>query len=106
MRRPSTRSKTRTVDGAATHRRARIKVQGGVAAPAAVRRMREMGGVNAAVEVGKHKLDVALGSDGELFSEPNQPRAITRLAKRFAQVGCERVLIEGGSYQNVLVGAL
>ena len=65
-----------------------------------------MGGVNAAIEVGKHKLDVALGSDGELFSEPNQPRAITRLAKRLAQVGCERVLIEGGSYQNVLVGAL
>ena len=65
-----------------------------------------MGGVNAAIEVGKHKLDVALGSDGELFSEPNQPRAIRRLAKRFAQVGCERVLIEGGSYQNVLVGAL
>ena len=89
----------------ATHRRARIKVQGGVAARAAVR-MREMGGVNAAIEVGKHKLDVALGSDGELFSEPNQPRAITRLAKQFAQVGCERVLIEGGSYQNVLVGAL
>ena len=97
--------KRKRLDGAATHRRARIKVQGGVAAPAAVR-MREMGGVNAAVEVGKHKLDVALDSDGELFSEPNQPRAITRLAKRFAQVGCERVLIEGGSYQNVLVGAL
>ncbi|MBV8772250.1 MAG: IS110 family transposase [Deltaproteobacteria bacterium] len=63
-----------------------------------------MGGVNAAIEVGKHKLDVALGSNGELFSEPNQPRAITRLAKRLT--GCERVLIEGGSYQNVLVGAL
>ena len=56
-----------------------------------------MGGVNAAIEVGKHQLDVALGSVGELFSEPNQPRAITRLAKRLAQAGCERVLIEGGS---------
>ena len=65
-----------------------------------------MGGVNAAIDVGKHQLDVALGSDGELFSEPNQPRAIRRLAKRLAQVGCERVLIEGGSYQNVLVAAL
>lgn len=62
--------------------------------------------MNTAIEVGKHKLDVALGSDGELFSEPNQPRAITRLAKRLAGLGCERVLIEGGSYQNVLVGAL
>ena len=65
-----------------------------------------MGGVNAAIDVGKHQLDVALGSAGELFSEPNQPRAMTRLAKRLAQVGCERVLIEGGSYQNVLVAAL
>jgi len=51
--RPNTRSKTRTVDGAATHRRARIKVQGGVAAPAAMR-MKEMGGVNVAIEVGKN----------------------------------------------------
>jgi transposase len=65
-----------------------------------------MGGVNVAIEVGKHSLDIALGSNGELFSEPNQSRAITRLAKRLAELGCERVLIEGGSYQNVLVGAL
>jgi transposase len=68
--------------------------------------MKEMGEVNTAIEVGKHKLDVALGSEGELFSEPNQPRAIKRLAKQLAELGCERVLIEGGSYQNVLVGAL
>src|ERR1700737_1322455 len=80
-------------------------MQGGVTTPAAVR-MKEMGGMNAAIDVGKHKLDVALGSNGELFSEPNQPRAIARLAKRLAKLGCERVLIEGGSYQNVLVGAL
>ena len=65
-----------------------------------------MGGINAAIDVGKHKLDIALGSNGELFSEPNQPRAIARLAKRLAHLGCERVLIEGGAYQNVLVGAL
>ena len=65
-----------------------------------------MGGVNAAIEVGKHTLEVALGSDGQLFSELNQPRAIARLAKRLAKLDCERVLIEGGSYQNVLVGAL
>jgi hypothetical protein len=61
-----------------------------------------MGGVNAAIEVEKHKLDVALGSGGELLSEPNQTRAITRLVKRLAELGCERVLIEGGSYQTVL----
>jgi transposase len=65
-----------------------------------------MRGVNVAIEVGKHSLEIALGSGGELFSEPNQPRAITRLAKRLAELGCERVLIEGGSYQNVLVGGL
>jgi transposase len=65
-----------------------------------------MGQVNAAIEVGKHKLEVAVGSDGELSSEPNQSRAVTRLAKRLIEIGCERVLIEGGSYQNVLVGAL
>lgn len=65
-----------------------------------------MGGMSAAIEVGKHKLDVALGSNGELFSEPNQARAITRLAKRLAELDCARVLIEGGSYQNVLVAAL
>jgi transposase len=50
--------------------------------------------------------EVAVGSDGELFSEPNQSRAVTRLAKRLIEIGCERVLIEGGSYQNVLIGAL
>ena len=55
---------------------------------------------------GKHQLEVALGSNGELFAEPNQARAIARLAKRLGKLGCERVLIEGGSYQNVLVAAL
>ena len=65
-----------------------------------------MSGINAAIEVGKHSLEIALGSAGELFSEPNQSRAVTRLAKRLAELGCERVLIEGGSYQNVLVAAL
>jgi transposase len=68
--------------------------------------MKAMGGVNAAVEVGKHTLEIALGSEGALFSEPNQPRAIARLAKRLAASSCERVLIEGGAYQNLLVGAL
>jgi transposase len=66
----------------------------------------EMGGVNAAIEVGKHKLEIVLGSAGELWSETNEPRAVKRLAQRLAQAGCMRVLIEGGSYQNVLVAAL
>jgi hypothetical protein len=38
-----------------------------------------MDGLNAAIDVGKHQLDVALGSNGELFAEPNQTRAIARL---------------------------
>jgi transposase len=66
----------------------------------------EMGGVNAAIEVGKHQLEIVLGSAGELWSETNAPRAVKRLAQRRAQAGCVRVLIEGGSDQNVLVAAL
>ena len=63
-------------------------------------------GMNAAIDVGKHQLEVALGSEGELFSVKNEPRAIARLASRLAGLGCERVLIEGGSYQNVLVAVV
>ncbi len=65
-----------------------------------------MGAVNAAIEVGKHELQIGLGSAGELWSERNEPRAVKRLAKRLAESGCARVLIEGGSYQNLLVAAL
>jgi transposase len=65
-----------------------------------------MGGVNAAIEVGKQQLVVQLGSQGERFSEANESRAIKRIAKRLWQTGCERVLIEGGSYQSVLIAGL
>jgi transposase len=65
-----------------------------------------MDGVNAAIEVGKQELVVQLGSQGEQFSEANEPRAIKRIAKRLGQAGCERVLIEGGSYQSVLIAGL
>jgi transposase len=65
-----------------------------------------MGGVNAGIEVGKQQLVVRLGSQGEQFSEANEPRAIKRIAKRLGQAGCERVLIEGGSYQSVLIAGL
>jgi transposase len=65
-----------------------------------------MGGVNAAIDVGKRQLAVALGSAAEQFTEPNEPRAIKRLIKRLAEAGCERVLLEGGSYQTLLVAAL
>jgi transposase len=65
-----------------------------------------VGGVNAAIEVGKQQLVVQQGSQGEQFSEANEPRAIKRVAKRLLQAGCERVLIEGGSYQSVLIAGL
>lgn len=65
-----------------------------------------MGGLNAAIDVGKRQLEIALGSTGERFTEPNEPRAIKRLARRLVELGCERVLLEGGSYQAVLVAAL
>ena len=65
-----------------------------------------MGGVNAAIDVGKRQLEIALDSTGERFTEANEPRAIKRLTKRLAEVGCQRVLLEGGSYQALLVAAL
>ena len=52
-----------------------------------------MAGVNAAIEVGKHELYIALGSAGELFAERNEPRAVKRLATRLAHSGCARVLV-------------
>ena len=65
-----------------------------------------MGGMHVAIEVGKYKLQVALGSAGELMELDNQPRAVKMLAQRLAELTCARVLIEGGSDQNVLVAAL
>jgi transposase len=62
--------------------------------------------VNVAIDVGKHQLEVAVGSAGELFATPNEPGAIARLCRRLADSGCARVLIEGGSYQNLLVAGL
>src|SRR5690349_10192557 len=55
--RPIARSKARTVGGAAP-RRARIKLQGRVTALSATGSA-GMSAVNAAIEVGKHKLDIA-----------------------------------------------
>src|SRR6266576_1334915 len=83
--RPKRRSKSRTVEGAATTR-ARIRLQGRVSAPAQPRKV-AMGGVNAAIDVGKRQLAVGLGSAGEQFTEPNEPRAIKRLIKRLAEAG-------------------
>src|SRR6202035_2046562 len=81
--RPLQRSKTRTVEGAATAR-ARIKLQGRVRAPVKPRKM-VMGGVNAAIDVGKRQLELVLGSAGERLVEPNEPRAIRQLTARLAR---------------------
>jgi len=59
--------------------------------------------VNAAIEVGKRELQVVLGSGGALFTEPNHPRGVKRVVQRLSEAGCVRVLVEGGSYQSVLV---
>jgi hypothetical protein len=83
-----------------------LNCKAGYRAPVATRRRTKMGGINAAIEVGKHELKVCLGSEGELFSEPNQASAINRIIKRLSPAGCMRVLIEGGSYQSVLIAAL
>jgi transposase len=38
--------------------------------------------------------------------KPTEPRAIKRIAERLGRAGCARVLIEGGSYQSVLIAGL
>jgi transposase len=65
-----------------------------------------MDAVNVAIDVGKHQLEVAFGSAGEVCSLENERRAIARLSKRLSGLNCQRVLLEGGSYQNLLVAAL
>lgn len=40
------------------------------------------------------------------FPSATKPSALKRLAQRLAEEDCARVLIEGGSYQNLLVAAL
>jgi len=50
--------------------------------------------------VEKCKWNHALGSNGELFAEPNQSRATARLAKRLAELVGEWVLMEKGLYQK------
>jgi hypothetical protein len=65
-----------------------------------------MGRVNAGIDVGKRQGEVALGSIGECFTEANEARAIKRLVKRLSELGGERVLPEGGSYQVVPVATL
>jgi transposase len=65
-----------------------------------------MEGMNVAIDVGKHKLEVALGSTGARWSQDNEARAIKQMCRRLARLSCARVLLEGGSYQTVLVAAL
>src|SRR5260370_30837067 len=59
------------------------------------------------VDVSKARLDVAVRPEGQLFSESNDERAISRLVKRLAKLACERIVVEAtGGYETLLVGAL
>jgi transposase len=67
----------------------------------------EQQGTYVGVDVSKARLDVALRPGGELFSEANDQRAISRLVKRLKPLGCERIVVEAtGGYETLLVGAL
>jgi hypothetical protein len=70
-------------------RRARIKVQGRAITPAAVRVtvMGGMSGINAAIDVGKHQLEVALGSNGGAVCRV-RPAPRNCAPGKLAQLGC------------------
>jgi hypothetical protein len=54
----------------------------------------ERQGTHVGVDVSQARLDVALRSGVELFSEANDERAIARLVKRLKPLGCERIVVE------------
>jgi transposase len=63
--------------------------------------------INVGIDVGKDELAVAVLPSGELFTEVNDERAVTRLVKRLSALGCERIVLEAsGGYEALVVGAL
>ena len=63
-----------------------------------------MGGINAAIDVGKHKLDIALGRNGELFSEPNQaPRNCAASPTTREKLGCQTNFALAANQSSVLL---
>lgn len=66
-----------------------------------------MASINVGIDVGKDELAVAVLPSGELFTEVNDERAVTRLVKRLSALGCERIVLEAsGGYEALVVGAL
>jgi len=57
------------------------------------------------IDVSKARLDVALGSEGELFSVANDPRGIRALVKRLVKVGPQRVVMEATGGLETLAAA-
>jgi transposase len=69
----------------------------------------KMGGqeVYVGVDVSKERLDIAVRPSGECFSEVNDKRAMSRLAKRLTALHCTRLVVEAtGGYETVMVAAL
>jgi len=65
------------------------------------------GEVYVGIDVGKARLEVAIRPSGEQFSEANDARAVRRLIKRLAPLGCTRIVLEAsGGYEALLAAAL
>ncbi len=59
------------------------------------------------IDVSKASLDWAEGPEGEIRRIPNQPRAITQLARMLVSLDPERIVVEStGGYERTLVGKL
>jgi transposase len=59
------------------------------------------------IDVSKARLDVAVGSQGEPWSEPNNPEGIARLVGRLAGLSVGLVVVEAtGGQQDSVAGAL
>jgi len=59
------------------------------------------------IDVSKPRLEVAIEPGGEQFSEANDARAVRRLVKRLAPLGCTRIVVEAtGGYEAPLAAAL
>ena len=58
------------------------------------------------IDVSKAQLEVAIRPSGERFSEANDARAVRRLVKRLAPLGCTRIVVEAtGGYEALLAAA-
>src|ERR1700720_4590134 len=93
------RSGVRTVAGAAS--RARM-AQGGTRSAAWEANMAGSAvAVYVGIDVSKAQLEVAIRPSGERFSEANDARAVRRLVKRLAPLGCTRIVVEAtGGYHT------